>query len=340
MKLDFMKILENMDIQGPSPIVPSVGDTIRTEKTQMTGKVEGVRGNMVFFREGDGRLMKTDVKNVSVVQPIADEDDDMVCELSTDKLTKYKTAAAADARAADATGNIAQGNKRFHGIVQATKKQFANDAKKTTKEGTMGGINRCAPAQDVSYEKMLDEIMKEEEMKLNELSVGKMQDYVDTAKSTQGFRSGRSLGKIAKTTAVGVPTAKSKINAKTGNRTGSAPKYGPIREQSLEERLATFVDEAFMNPWHGYVPGEKGKADPKLSPGGNPNNISPDAEAPDKKLGALAKAPKTSMQGKDDVRFSELVQDTIETHGIKWAFNFYVVKHGLPPRQFRIFAGI
>ena len=45
------------------------------------------------------------------------------------KLTKYKTAAGADAAAADAAGNFARGHKRFKGINAATKKQFDNDAK-------------------------------------------------------------------------------------------------------------------------------------------------------------------------------------------------------------------
>jgi len=51
-------------------------------------------------------------------------------ELSTTKLAQYKTAAARDARAADQEGDFKRGDRRFHGIVQATKKQFDNDAKK------------------------------------------------------------------------------------------------------------------------------------------------------------------------------------------------------------------
>lgn len=54
----------------------------------------------------------------------------------------------------------------------------------------------------------------------------------------------------------------------------------------------------------------------------------------------LAKAPKSSMQGADGVSFSQIVQDTIREHGVKWAFDYYVKKHGLPPRQFQIFAGL
>lgn len=51
-------------------------------------------------------------------------------ELSTDLLARYKTASAASAKAADASGNYAKGDKRFKGINKATNKQFDNDLKK------------------------------------------------------------------------------------------------------------------------------------------------------------------------------------------------------------------
>jgi hypothetical protein len=52
-----------------------------------------------------------------------------VNELSSEMLGRYKKAASADATAADAKGDYKHGDKRFSGIVKATKKQFANDAK-------------------------------------------------------------------------------------------------------------------------------------------------------------------------------------------------------------------
>ena len=55
--------------------------------------------------------------------------DIQVNELSTDKLAQYKTAAGKQATAADKAGDYKKGNKRFSGIVQATKKQYANDTK-------------------------------------------------------------------------------------------------------------------------------------------------------------------------------------------------------------------
>jgi hypothetical protein len=54
-------------------------------------------------------------------------------ELSNEKLSQYKTAAAADAGKADIEGDYKRADKRFSGIVKATKKQFANDIK-TVKE--------------------------------------------------------------------------------------------------------------------------------------------------------------------------------------------------------------
>jgi hypothetical protein len=57
-------------------------------------------------------------------------DETPINELSTNKLAQYKTAAAKDAKQADQAGDVKRGDKRFGGIVKATKKQFDNDAKK------------------------------------------------------------------------------------------------------------------------------------------------------------------------------------------------------------------
>ena len=51
-------------------------------------------------------------------------------ELSNNLLGRYKTAAGADASKADKAGDYNKGNKRFGGILKATKKQFANDLRK------------------------------------------------------------------------------------------------------------------------------------------------------------------------------------------------------------------
>ena len=54
----------------------------------------------------------------------------MIDELSTELLGRYKKAAGEQASAADKAGNYAQGDKRFKGINKATNKQFDNDLKK------------------------------------------------------------------------------------------------------------------------------------------------------------------------------------------------------------------
>jgi len=234
---------------------PKVGDTIRTNKSGVDGKVEQLgmsRGGYteVYFRIADGRLMKTPLDNVIVVEKLADEDEDMmeeiIDEVSTELLAKYKTAAGKDASAADKAGDYKRGDKRFSGIIKATKKQFANDAKPKT-EGTMGGINRSRPAQDVSYEKVLDRNPKtahsrvvgedtilndvmEKWQHVNELSVDKMRAYKQKAASSDSFRT-RPLRKLAKS-AQGVNQATQKINVKTGNRVGN----------TYEEKLSEFLD--------------------------------------------------------------------------------------------------
>ena len=51
-------------------------------------------------------------------------------EISTKKLADYKTAAGKDAGASDKIGDTKKADKRFSGIVKATKKQFDNETKK------------------------------------------------------------------------------------------------------------------------------------------------------------------------------------------------------------------
>jgi len=59
-----------------------------------------------------------------------------LAELSTNKLADYKKKAGASASAADKAGDTKTGNKRFSGIMKATRKQFDNDAKKSVSEAS------------------------------------------------------------------------------------------------------------------------------------------------------------------------------------------------------------
>jgi hypothetical protein len=67
----------------------------------------------------------------------------IVAELSSEKLGQYKKAAGAQASAADKAGDTKKADKRFSGIVKATKKQFANDEKGVA-EGSDGWIGNPA----------------------------------------------------------------------------------------------------------------------------------------------------------------------------------------------------
>lgn len=44
------------------------------------------------------------------------------------------------------------------------------------------------------------------------------------------------------------------------------------------------------------------------------------------------------MAGNQEVRFSELFRDTVETHGIEWAYGYYVCKHGMQYWEFLFWA--
>jgi len=77
---------------------------------------------------------------------VGDVEESTVNELSTDKLAQYKTAAGADASAADKRGDYERGDKRFSGIVKATKKQFANDLKKHGQQGMAEGSSTSSDA--------------------------------------------------------------------------------------------------------------------------------------------------------------------------------------------------
>lgn len=86
-------------------------------------------------------------------------------ELSNELLGRYKKAAGADARKADAEGDYKRADKRFSGIVKATKKQFANDEKRVgeeaagvgiiTKQNTTVDVNKGTPRKNLKAFKLV-----------------------------------------------------------------------------------------------------------------------------------------------------------------------------------------
>lgn len=129
---------------------------------------------------------KAAMKQLKTKGPAQELAESNLKELSSELLGKYKKAAYADAKKADAEGDYARGDKRFKGINRATNKQFDNDLKKhgqksvsevkqrldskcwkgKHKEGTKikGGIrvNNCVPNEGrVSIGYILEEVWQQ-----------------------------------------------------------------------------------------------------------------------------------------------------------------------------------
>ena len=66
---------------------------------------------------------------------------DDILELSNDLLARYKKKASAASSQADREGNTSLANKRFKGVMKATKKQFANDSKLRSEETSMSDVD-------------------------------------------------------------------------------------------------------------------------------------------------------------------------------------------------------
>jgi urease gamma subunit len=97
----------------------------------------------VLDKNNNGKIDKEDFellrsgKKTMVKENEMDLVEELIQEISTELLARYKTKAAAAASEADAKGDFKTGDKRFSGIVKATKKQFDNETKKTVKEDTL-----------------------------------------------------------------------------------------------------------------------------------------------------------------------------------------------------------
>lgn len=106
-----------------------------------------------------------------------------VTELSNELLGRYKKAASTSASAADAKGDMATGNKRFSGIVKATKKQFKNDMMRTEEmddEGKMarGQLMRMA-SQATALIAIMDDYKQLDGWVQSKLTMAS--DYLDSA---------------------------------------------------------------------------------------------------------------------------------------------------------------
>ena len=130
---------------GTDKLEPSTSDTgAKQDITKPTGKTKGF---LTFYNYNTKDTVKEEedpaakermkaqlaLKHAKEKETLAakhTQEKENINELSTDLLARYKTGAAASAKAADASGNYAKGDKRFKGINKATTKQFDNDLKK------------------------------------------------------------------------------------------------------------------------------------------------------------------------------------------------------------------
>jgi hypothetical protein len=117
-------------------------------------------------------------------------------ELSPATLASYKKKAGAAATAADAAGDIKTGNKRFSGIVKATKKQFDQDAKGVTEGEKSPMVKDSQKADRIRSLKNLIAIAREQGRQLRvqelELELKKLQGVTEMDKSSpQPGRDGR-----------------------------------------------------------------------------------------------------------------------------------------------------
>jgi hypothetical protein len=119
---------------------------LRTMARAVDGLLKTIKNNDNLPEWGQEKIAKAEMMLVSVwdylqsqkelgMDPKVNESralaglKQIVAELSSEKLGQYKKAAGAQASAADKVGDTKKADKRFSGIVKATKKQFANDEK-------------------------------------------------------------------------------------------------------------------------------------------------------------------------------------------------------------------
>lgn len=94
-----------------------------------------------YFKAVEEELNEAAERGKDSSRQLAERVATKVNELSNDTLASYKKKAGADAKKADAEGDYARGNKRFSGIIKATKKQFDNDIKKHKEQDVAEGLN-------------------------------------------------------------------------------------------------------------------------------------------------------------------------------------------------------
>jgi hypothetical protein len=195
-----------------------------------------------------------------------------VAELSNELLGRYKKAAGADAKKADAEGDYARGNKRFSGIVKATKKQFANDEKGVAEAGSNAMTDtakRLADKDDGKVAKLraAGDKRREEELKGRNIAKRNDEDFeiVENDKPNdpivrqiQQMLNDKFGANLDIDGYLGPLTKKSIKKFLPAAKTGSAPKPGlPTAVQPISESVDPKVSIVFDK----YNPPDKDSID-------------------------------------------------------------------------------
>ena len=145
------------DVLKPTSVSPKSSFTDPNDpwsaKANVAENVTSKRADLLKqFYKSKGWNVNYITKNKKVAQSKTDDyekwkrdhgiyEDDQIDEVSNELLSRYKTAAGSQASALDKAGgkeNTQKANKRFSGIVKATKKQFANDDKRVSEAKDSG----------------------------------------------------------------------------------------------------------------------------------------------------------------------------------------------------------
>ena len=121
---------EKLNTYNPSEVGHTLVSGIAHHVRHMKVKYQTEDVDQVAKERMKAQLALKHAKEKETLAAKHTQEKENINELSTDMLARYKTASAASAKAADASGNYAKGDKRFAGINKSTNKQFDNDLKK------------------------------------------------------------------------------------------------------------------------------------------------------------------------------------------------------------------
>jgi hypothetical protein len=172
--------------------------------------------------------------------------EEVIDELSTDLLARYKKKAGEQASAADKQGDFKKGNKRFSGIMKATRKQFDNDAKNESVEA----IEELSKDTLKSYVKKADKDFNKAEKAANKASAkyASLSDRIGLARERRvmAAQKGKGSGRIqsdSETRLHGQQSAVSKERQAAVHR-GTKRIYGMIKANArLTKEEVEALDE-------------------------------------------------------------------------------------------------